>query len=150
MRHGHSLSTTQAGVAKDALRPLSEQGRDDARSSAAEIIKRGGKPTLILHSPLLRAAQTAGEAATVLKPDGGAVVFIPLDNSRPADEVARELLERCEAESEVLAVGHQPQIGEIAALLGKQLFEFRPATVVALELSPSPRALWTADPEPGS
>ena len=117
---------------------------------AAEILKRGGKPGLILHSPLLRAVQTAGEASAVLKPDGGAVVFMPLDNSRPADEVAREILERGAAADEVLAVGHQPQIGEIAALLGHELFEFRPAAIVALERAPSPRVLWTAAPASGT
>jgi phosphohistidine phosphatase SixA len=47
----------------------------------------------------------------------------------------------------MLAVGHQPQIGEIAALLGKALLEFRPASIVALELGPEPRVLWTASPE---
>lgn len=145
MRHGHSPSTAEAKVSKDALRPLSEQGRSDARRMAAQIVKRGGKPGLILHSPLLRAVQTAGETASVLKPAGGTLAFAPLDNTRPADEVARELLER--AEGEVLAVGHQPQIGEIAMLLGKGLFEFRPATIVALELGPATRVLWTADPD---
>jgi phosphohistidine phosphatase SixA len=48
---------------------------------------------------------------------------------------------------EVLAVGHQPQVGEVAALLGRALFEFRPGTIVALELEPAPRVLWTSSPE---
>ncbi len=146
MRHGHSPTTAEARVARDALRPLSDKGRADARAAAAEIARRGGKPALILHSPLLRAVQTAAEAAAVLKPAGGAVVFDPLDNTRPAEEVASELAARAGAAEEVLAIGHQPQIGELAALLGRKLFEMSPATVVALELEPAPRALWDSSP----
>ena len=148
MRHGHSPSTQEARVSKDALRPLSDKGRADARAIAAEIAKRGGKPSLILHSPLTRAVQTAGEAAALLKPAGGAVVFDPLDNTRPAEELAAELQERCGAVDEVLAIGHQPQIGELVALLGGKIFDMSPATVVALELGPSPRPLWLASPAP--
>ena len=147
MRHGHSPSTTDARVAKDALRPLSDKGREDARRMAAELARRGGTPGLILHSPLLRAEQTAAEAASVFGPGTAREAFAPLDNTRPADEVERELARRAASVDSVLAVGHQPQIGEIAALLGKALFEMRPATIVALELAPVPRVLWTLSPD---
>ena len=147
MRHGHSPSTMEAGVGKDALRPLSDQGRADARRMAAELARLGCAPTLILHSPLLRAVQTAAEMASVLKPSGGREVFAALDNTRPAEEVEREIAARAASVDEVLAVGHQPQIGEIIALLGKASFEMRPATIVAIELSPMPRVLWAMSPE---
>jgi len=63
MRHGHAPSPSEAGVATEALRPLSEKGRSDARRIAAELVKRGARPALILHSPLARAVQTAQAAA---------------------------------------------------------------------------------------
>lgn len=147
MRHGHSPTPAEAGVSKDALRPLSERGRDDVRRMAAELKRRGGAPGLILHSPLLRAVQTAAEAASVLEPSSGAQVYAPLDNTRSAEEVAAELAERGAEVDEVLAIGHQPQVGEIAALLGRVLVEMPPATIVALELTPVARILWTASPE---
>ena len=147
MRHGHSPTTTEAGVSKDALRPLSGQGREDARRMAAELAKRGGSPQLILHSPLLRAAQTAAETAVILRPVSGVEVFAALDNTKPADEVERALAARAASIDEVLAVGHQPQIGEIAALIAETLFEMRPAAIVALELYPSIRVLWTVSPD---
>ncbi len=147
MRHAHAPTMSEAGVAADALRPLSEQGREDARLLAAELARRGGAPTLILHSPLLRAVQTAAEVAAVLKPGSGAEMFAALDNTRPAEEVRREISARAASVSEVLAVGHQPQIGEVAALIAKRLFEMRPAAIVAIELSPAPRVLWTLSPE---
>lgn len=147
MRHGQSPSTTESGVAKDALRPLSEKGRADARRIAAELTRRGAAPTLILHSPLIRAVQTATELAALLNPSGGSEVFAALDNTRPAEEVEREIAARAEGHDEVLCVGHQPQIGEVITLIGRALVEMRPATIVALELSATPRILWSLDPE---
>lgn len=146
MRHGHAPTTAEAGVAKDALRPLSEKGRADARAMAAELARRGGAPRLILHSPLTRAAQTAAEAASMLK-GASREAFVPLDNTKSAEEVVADLASRANAVDEVLAVGHQPQIGEVAALLSQNLFEMRPATIVALELEPAPRVLWAVSPE---
>ena len=83
----------------------------------------------------------------MLKPLAGSEIFAALDNTRPAEEVERDVASRCARVEEVLAIGHQPQIGEIAALLGKAIFEMRPASIVALELSPVARVLWALSPE---
>jgi phosphohistidine phosphatase len=147
MRHGHSPSTTEAGVATDALRPLSDKGRGDTRRMAAEFARRVGAPGLILHSPLLRATQTAAEVATIFGPGTSREAFIPLDNTRPANEVERELALRAASIEAVLAIGHQPQIGEIVVRLGKTLVEMPPATIVALELAPIARVLWALSPD---
>jgi phosphohistidine phosphatase len=141
MRHGHAPTPAEAGVKTDALRPLSDMGRRAARLMAEEIVKRGGRPTLILHSPLLRAVETAAAAALALKTP--AETFRLLDNTRPADEALAALETRAAAVDEVLAVGHQPQLGELAALLTDEIFEIRPAGVVAVEWAPQPRLLWT-------
>ena len=148
MRHGHSPTTMEAGVSKDALRPLSDLGRENARWMASELTRMGCAPSLILHSPLLRAVQTAAEVASVLKPAAGREVFAALDNTRPAEEVERALSERGASVDEVLAIGHQPQIGEIISLLVQTSFEMRPATIVAIELSPAPRVLGAINTEP--
>lgn len=145
MRHGHSPTSAEAGVRTDALRPLSDKGRADARRVAEALLKRGGRPALILHSPLLRAVQTAAAAAAALKSPVEA--FVPLDNTLPPQEVLAALQKRADGVDEVLAVGHQPQIGELAALLTDQAFEFRPAGLVAVELGPRPRALWSLSAE---
>lgn len=140
MRHGHAPTTAESGVKSDALRPLSERGRADARRMAAELKRRGGRPALILHSPLVRAVQTAGAAAAELAVP--AEVLAALDNTRPAEEVLAALSERAADADEVLAVGHQPQLGELAALLTRQLFDLRPAGLVAVETAPAARLLW--------
>jgi len=143
MRHGHSPSPAEAGVKTDAQRPLSDKGRADAARMAREILARGGRPVLVLHSPLVRAAQTARAAAEVLKT--GAASFQPLDNTLAPEEALAQLRRRAEGDGDVLAVGHQPQIGEIATLLTADVFEIRPAGVVAVELGPEPRLLWSAN-----
>jgi phosphohistidine phosphatase len=139
MRHGQSPTAAEARVATDAKRPLSEKGRRDARRMAAEILRRGGRPALVLHSPLVRAAETAREAAAALA--AVAEEFDPLDNTLPAHEALAELGARAGDVDDVLAVGHQPQVGEIAALLLGASPEIRPAGIVCVELSP-PRLLW--------
>jgi phosphohistidine phosphatase SixA len=143
MRHGHAPSPADAGVKTDALRPLSEKGRRDARRMAEEIVKRGGKPALVLHSPLLRAVQTAQAAAAVLKTE--ALSFPPLDNTLPPDAALERLRARAGAADDVLAVGHQPQIGEIATLLTADIYEIRPAGIVAVEFGPEARLLWSSN-----
>ncbi len=147
MRHGHAPTKAEAGVAKDALRPLSEQGRKDVRLMAAALKTRGAVLSLILHSPLLRAVQTAAEVSAILQPSLGAEVFAALDNTRTAEEVERALAARAACINEVLAIGHQPQISELAAFIGDASFEMRPAAIVALALSPVRRVLWTLSPE---
>jgi phosphohistidine phosphatase len=143
MRHGHAPTPAEAGVKLDALRPLSENGRRDARLMAEEIRRRGGRPSLILHSPLVRAVQTAASAAAALEIPVES--FKPLDNTRASEEVLAALQTRAGSAEEILAVGHQPQIGEIAALLAAEIFEIRPAGIVAVEWAPEPRLLWTAN-----
>lgn len=148
LRHGHSPSVSEAGVRSDEVRPLSERGRADARAAAEDLRRRGGRPSLLLHSPLLRAVQTAQAAAEAL--GLAAEPFQPLDNVLSPEEALRELRARAGASGEVLAVGHQPQVGEIAALLTGAALEVRPAGLVAVELEPQPRLLWARNPgEPG-
>ncbi|MBI4371381.1 MAG: histidine phosphatase family protein [Elusimicrobia bacterium] len=147
MRHGHSPAAGEAGVDQDALRPLSPRGRRDAARMARELARRGARPELVLHSPLLRAAQTARIAAQTLEAPAGAEAFALLDNTRPAAEVIAALGRRAAGADEVLAVGHQPQLGEIAALLARALVDIRPGGLVALEAGPAPGLLWSLNPE---
>ncbi len=141
MRHGLAPTSAEAGVKSDALRPLSDRGRRDARRMAGEILRRGGRPSLVLHSPLLRALQTASAAAPALR--AALEAFPLLDNTRPVAEVLAAIEKRAAAVDELLAVGHQPQIGELAALLTATIHEIRPAGIVAVEWAPRPRLSWT-------
>ncbi len=149
LRHGHSPNASEAGVATDYERPLSELGRADVRRSAERLLERGGRPRLILHSPLVRAVQTAELAKAVLKPAEGAEAFGPLANIISAPELFAALQKRLGALSETLLVGHQPQLGELAAFLANQVLELRPAGLIALEIKPEDGAsvLWSGNPD---
>jgi phosphohistidine phosphatase len=149
LRHGRSPSAAEAGVAKDFDRPLSDAGRADVRKAARHLGERGARPVLILHSPLRRAAQTAQEAAAVLQPAPGLEAFAPLTGGLSTEELAKRLRQRCRALSEVVAVGHQPQLGELAAFLSKAIFNLKPAGLVALEAKDDGSAsfLWAVNPE---
>jgi phosphohistidine phosphatase SixA len=140
MRHGHSPTPAESGVKTDAQRPLSELGREQAARMAAELKKRGARPAFILHSPLLRATQTAQVAALGLETQ--ALVFEALDNTLPAEDAWALLAERGAKSDDVLAIGHQPQIGEIASMLTGQAFEIRPAGAVAVDVSEVPKLIW--------
>jgi|SRR5579883_2027792 len=147
LRHGHAPSAAQASVASDAERPLSPEGRKAAAETAERLARLGGKPSLILHSPLKRAVQTAQETARVLSPEKGVQVFPPLANVLPASELLAALRKDPAASvPELLVVGHQPQLGELAALLCGQIFELKTAGLIAVELSAAPRLLWHANP----
>ncbi len=149
MRHGHSPSVQEAGVMRDADRPLSDKGHADARSQAKRLADKGERPGLILHSPLRRAVETAREAAAVLGVEARA--FEPLSNELGPDDLAAQLARPLSDSGAVLIVGHQPQIGELSAWLCGQLVDFKPAGLAAMELPDGPRAkrgklAWAAAP----
>lgn len=148
LRHGHSPSTLEARVATDFERPLSETGRAAVRRMAAELISRDGRPQAILYSPLKRAVQTALEAGAVLNPPAGSKMFDALANAMTADGLYQELQGEIARVSELLLVGHQPQLGELAAYLSGKIFELRPGGMIALELNHDAPALplWSCNP----
>ncbi|MBI4375335.1 MAG: phosphohistidine phosphatase SixA [Elusimicrobia bacterium] len=147
LRHGHAPAAHDAGVATDDQRPLSDEGREGVRLVAGELRKRGGRPGLILHSPLRRAKETAEVAQAVLKPVQGARLFNPLANAMPASALLDELRPELDRTHELLAVGHQPQLGELASLLCGRVFELRPGGLIAIELSDgAAQTLWACNP----
>lgn len=145
LRHGHSPSVIEAKVEDDFHRPLSEQGRQGVTSTLLELLRKGGAPALILHSPLQRAVETAGLASKLLKPAQGSEFFMPLNNELPPPELLQALQRRCHGLEEVLAVGHQPQLGELAAELTGKVCALRPGGLIALDLAGS-RLLWACNP----
>jgi phosphohistidine phosphatase len=87
----------------DALRPLSERGRDEARALGERLATHPTPPRVVLTSPLLRARQTADSIAQA----AGVEVRID-DRLAPGatDELIRGSLEG--VDGPVALVGHQP------------------------------------------
>ncbi|MBI3552624.1 MAG: histidine phosphatase family protein [Elusimicrobia bacterium] len=148
MRHGHAPSITEAGVTRDYDRPLSEQGRAAVKRMAAYLVEEGAKPSVILHSPLKRAVQTAETAAALLKPPPAKQAFEPLSNLLPPEPLLEKLKPELARHDEVLAVGHQPQLGELAAHLAGRIFELKPGGLIALDLGgETAKVLWSCNPQ---
>ena len=152
-RHGHSLSTAEAGVASDAKRPLSDTGRSDVRRMAEFAASQGAAPELILTSPLRRAIETGGEATKVLKPKLGTKIFQPLANEISGKELFQALLHQTVDQKalntlqQLWIVGHQPQLGDMVLQITGGVVELRPGGIVALNVEDGKAALlWSRNP----
>jgi phosphohistidine phosphatase SixA len=119
-----------AGGEPDEVRPLTKEGRKQARNLGRQFAADGIHPGAILTSPLLRARETADEI-------GRAVGVDPEPDERlapgaDADAVRAATAERGEV---VIVVGHQPDCGRIAAALsGGPEPAFPTAGVFAVEV----------------
>ena len=114
----------------DDLRALTAEGRRAARELGERLAAEDVSPDALISSPLLRARETASEI-------GRAVGVEPEADDRlgfgaTADGL-RELVEG--RGGTVIAIGHQPDCGRIAAELGDGVEPpFPPAGMVVLEL----------------
>jgi phosphohistidine phosphatase len=114
----------------DELRALTPEGRRAARDLGEHLVAEGVRPDALISSPLLRARETASEI-------GRAVGVEPETDERLGfGATAAGLRETVEGRGEtVIAIGHQPDCGRIAAELGDGVEPpFPPAGMVVLEL----------------
>jgi phosphohistidine phosphatase len=96
----------------DDLRPLTPAGREAARALGARLAADGVQPETVLTSPLLRARETGAELCRAFdcRPEADE----RLAPGATAESVRAAVAGRGE---EVVAVGHQPDVGHIAAEL---------------------------------
>jgi phosphohistidine phosphatase len=114
----------------DELRPLTAQGRQQARELGARLATEGAAGAAVVTSPLLRARETADEIARALGTTAEA-------DDRLAPGATADSLREAAAErgGTVVAVGHQPDCGRIAAALtDRPEPPFPKAGVVTIEL----------------
>jgi phosphohistidine phosphatase len=114
----------------DDLRPLTAAGREAARALGARLASEGARPEAVLTSPLLRARETAAELCRAFgceaEPDER------LAPGATAESVRAAVGERGD---EIVVVGHQPDLGQIAAEIGGGPEPaFPPGGVAVLEL----------------
>jgi phosphohistidine phosphatase len=114
----------------DELRPLTPEGRRQARELGARLAAQGANGASVVTSPLLRARETAEEIARAL-----GTTAAPDDRLAPG-ATATTLREAAAARGEaVVAVGHQPDCGRIAAeLTGGPEPPFPKAGLVVIDL----------------
>lgn len=116
MRHGIAAERTASTVTADAKRPLTPDGKQKMREVAAGLARAVSEVDWIVSSPLTRAVETAEIAGDALdsKP--------PLDLCdalRPGGdpEALITFLAKRSNRRHVLVVGHEPDLGELAARL---------------------------------
>ncbi len=126
VRHGDALSAEV-----DPERPLSGLGRKQAEKAGNILLDLGARPERIIHSPKLRAKETAGIISEILG-TGCALEETPgLLPNDPPSPIAGEL-EKIGLDT--MIVGHLPFLGRLLSLLlagAEDLLEtaFRPAGI---------------------
>lgn len=107
IRHAHAEKGDP-----DALRPLSERGREEARGLGERLAAHETPPVLVLTSPLLRARQTADAVAQA------AGVEVRIDDRLAPGATEAHFRGALEDVTEpVGVVGHQPDCSLFASAL---------------------------------
>lgn len=132
MRHGQAEDPDTAP--SDEARALTEFGRQQVHAAALWLREHTQSPTLIWHSPVRRAKETAQAVASALGPNVSLQVQPLL---APGMQLAPLLAALANvADSPVLCVGHQPDIGAaIQGAIGGGRFAVAPGTIALLQFS---------------
>lgn len=130
LRHADAEGTRTT----DAARGLTELGFDQARAAGRFCVRSGIMPALLLTSPYRRARQTAECVGDALRVAPQTAAFLA---SGMEPETGLDELRAYQQLSEVMIVGHQPDLSLLAAaLLGLEDAEnlaFGKASVMGLE-----------------
>jgi phosphohistidine phosphatase len=123
----------------DTKRPLTAKGAVRMRKAAKGLVRLGVKLDVVLTSPLVRARQTADIVA------GSFDVRPPIVNAEslaPEGTYAGVLadLQRQGRRTRIALVGHEPNIGELAARLAgsRRAFEFKKGAVCRIDVESMP------------
>lgn len=112
MRHGDA----EPGI-NDPSRSLSKEGREEARTAGLFLSRQKAKIDIVLHSPLLRAVQTAEIASNEM----GSRESIEVTNALPSSDpegFMRELTSlKLGVDARVLLVTHQPFAGRLVSYM---------------------------------
>jgi len=148
----HAEAIERSATTPDGSRYLTTKGRVSFRKIARRVRKAGAIPDVIFTSPLLRAVQTAEILAERLKHKGEVVVAREISPGFDL-RALRALLAGAGNPMEAAFVGHEPDLGGIAAALMSVPpggFPLRKGAVVALEADKglpkgTAKLLWTED-----
>lgn len=105
----HADAESGAGYADDAMRALTSKGRQVQAQVAKELYRRGFSPDVILHSPRLRAEQTAWITAQVLPGDVPVAEILELDGGYALDALLKRLESYLDCQT-ICCVGHEPDM----------------------------------------
>jgi phosphohistidine phosphatase len=119
----------------DAKRPLTEQGIERFKAVVRGLVAIGVDVDEIFTSPLVRAAQTADLLAAGLKGRPAVKRLDALAPGHPVERVRAELAKHARRRR-VAVVGHEPDLGELTALLigASRAVPFRKGGVCRVDL----------------
>lgn len=147
-RHAEAVDSDRSGT--DFNRVLSDYGRRQASQQARWLLTRSEPPELVLHSPLVRAKQTAEIIAREI---GNGVVLQEESLLAPGFATAPLLLhlKTCGV-SRVVCIGHQPDIGHCLAEITGSRALISPGALAGVEffgtVTPGSGSLrWLVDPD---
>ena len=115
VRHADALPVGGL-IRRDAERPLSPRGEQDAELMGEALARIDGSIGMILSSPLLRATQTA---EVFQKSAGGGITIRTSENLAPGfrPKSLLEELKRLKTLPAVVVIGHQPDLGNLITFL---------------------------------
>lgn len=116
IRHGDAIDHNDPQVTGDAMRWLTDKGREEVAVSARLLAKLGVVPDLVLTSPMVRARQTAEIVSEMIGPSGGPEVSDHLVYGGSLAGVLADITERDRPQRIVLA-GHMPSVGALVGYL---------------------------------
>ena len=138
IRHGVAEERGDAWP-DDGKRPLTEEGMSRMRKAARGLSRLGVVFDIVLTSPLVRARQTAEIVAGGIAPRP---VLANLDALAPDSGYAALIaeLEKHARKPRIALVGHEPDIGELAARLvgSRRSLEFKKGAICRIDVEALP------------
>ena len=133
-RHGEAINPQESS--SDFGRVLTESGRRQLTELTSWLITREQPPELFLHSPLVRARQTAEAIASVF---GAEPELIRVENRLSPGSIRRlgtlQSLSNTMAER-ILCVGHQPDTSRcLAEMIGGGHIQYSPGTIARVDFT---------------
>ena len=131
----------------DRDRALTELGKRRVRRAAIGLKKIGVRASIVVHSGLVRARQTAELAAAVIAPRGSALVETAALVPEADPDTFCRLLASWREHAALLAVGHLPHLDSLVARLcgapDRLVTELGKAAAIAFDVPTSGRPVGT-------
>jgi phosphohistidine phosphatase len=123
----------------DSRRPLSEDGVERMRKAARGLVRLGATFDIVLASPLLRARQTADIVARAFETPPTIKLAGSLAPGASYAMFAADL-EKHARWTRIALVGHEPDLGHLAARLvgARRAFEFKKGAVCRIDVASIP------------
>lgn len=132
MRHGPA--TWPGWTDADHKRPLTPHGTALIQAEGRALAKLGLQPDLILHSPLVRARETAMHIATALVLLDHLRTCQPLQPGFDFNRLRYLLKDHADYES-LFLVGHMPDMADVTRALTKAEVKFSEGTIAHIKIS---------------